>query len=226
MLKRIFLVFGMFVFVCNAWAEYVDDVFVEEIEDVEEVEDADKTSSSALENYQVDGSLFERITNLEQEKIIVQLETERAKMDLDLEKLNAERSKIQNTAESKQLEIKIQELEAEKEQMAQMRQEMEQQIAQVRQQVENIRENQNIDGAEVVTPKPAEQYSVANKYQILNIIGVGNQVQATIKDLSSGQNRRIAVGNFIDGHRIKSISLNEGIVFEKDGFSENLNIRK
>ena len=106
-----------------------------------------------------------------------------------------------------------------------MKKEMEQQMSQMKQQMDNLRSDySNMSLPDVVTPKPVESYSVATKYQILNIIGVGNQVQATIKDLSTGQNRRIAVGNVIDGHKIKSISLSDGIVFEKDGFSENLNV--
>lgn len=246
MLKKMFLCFMFFMSVIgfNAYADdmvdnevFVDDeIVVGSVDDIvdeaesqpepeDEVKTAEKTSASALENYNIDGSLFERITNLEQEKIIVQLETERARMDLDLERLNAERAKLQGETESKIVDVKVQELEIEKEQLAQMKKEMEQQMSQMKQQMDNLRSDySNMSLPDVVTPKPVESYSVATKYQILNIIGVGNQVQATIKDLSTGQNRRIAVGNVIDGHKIKSISLSDGIVFEKDGFSENLNV--
>lgn len=242
MLKKILLCFVFFMTVvgCNAYAEYEDEidmeeeVFVGSVDDIvaeepeeDVVKNAEKTAASALENYNISDSLFERITNLEQEKIIVQLETERARMDLDLERLNAERAKLQGENEAKQIEVKAQELEIEKDQLAQMKEEMEKQMAQMKQQMDSLRSDyNNMPLPDVATPKPVENYSVATKYQILNIIGVGNQVQATIKDLSNGQNRRIAVGNIIDGHRIKSISLNDGIVFEKDGFSENLNVGK
>ena len=65
---------------------------------------------------------------------------------------------------------------------------------------------------------------VAGKYKLINVIGVGNQLQATVQEISTGQNKRIAVGKQLDGYTIKSISLNDGIVFEKDGVSENLNV--
>ena len=61
---------------------------------------------------------------------------------------------------------------------------------------------------------------------MINVIGVGNQLQATVQDIATGQNRRIAVGKQLNGYTVKSISLNDGIVFEKDGVSENLNVGK
>ena len=65
---------------------------------------------------------------------------------------------------------------------------------------------------------------LSNKYKLINVIGVGNQLQATIEDIASGQNKRISVGKQLTGYTVKSISLNDGIVFEKDGVSENLNV--
>ena len=58
------------------------------------------------------------------------------------------------------------------------------------------------------------------------MVGVGNQLQATIEEVSSGQNKRISVGKELDGYIVKSISLNDGIVFEKDGETESLSIGK
>ena len=78
----------------------------------------------------------------------------------------------------------------------------------------------------VVVPEKKEETSVSKKYKLINVVGVDNQLQATIEEIATGQNRRIAVGKQLDGYIIKSISLNEGIVFEKDGTTESLNIGK
>jgi ABC-type histidine transport system ATPase subunit len=82
--------------------------------------------------------------------------------------------------------------------------------------------------AEVVEkPQPKkEEANINKKYKLINVVGVDNQLQATIEDLSTGQNKRIAVGKELDGYIVTSISLNEGIVFEKDGVEESLNIGK
>ena len=61
---------------------------------------------------------------------------------------------------------------------------------------------------------------------VINVVGIGNQLQATVSELSTGQNKRIAVGKELDGYIVKSISLNDGIIFEKDGELESLNIGK
>ena len=58
----------------------------------------------------------------------------------------------------------------------------------------------------------------------VNVIGAGNQLQATISDLQSGQTRRLGVGKTLDGFTVKSISLDEGVVFVKDGQTQTLNV--
>jgi len=61
----------------------------------EDVEMADAVAAQTLNDYDFEGSLFEKITMLEQEKVVVQLEKERAQLDLELDRLNAERIKLQ-----------------------------------------------------------------------------------------------------------------------------------
>lgn len=182
----------------------------------EDVEMEDQVAAEALNNYQPEGSLFDQITSLEQEKVVMQLEKERAQLDLELERLNAEKMKIQMELEtiSGRAEQQQQELEATK--------------AQLEAQAEKLRRQMEEPEEEVVERKPAkkESGSVNTKYKLLNVIGVGNQLQATIEEIATGQNKRIAVGKELDGYVVKSISLNDGIVFEKDGVSENLNIGK
>ena len=105
MLKKLclFLFVGILAVGVNICA-FADDDFYDEYDemDIEEMapeeitpENADNVSSNALEDFQTEGSLFERITTLEQEKVVVQLEKERAQLDLDLERLNAEKIKLQ-----------------------------------------------------------------------------------------------------------------------------------
>ena len=79
---------------------------------------------------------------------------------------------------------------------------------------------------EKVTKKEETTPQISGKYKLINVIGIGNQLQATIQDISTGQNKRIAVGKQLNGYTVKSISLNDGIVFEKDGESENLTVGK
>lgn len=195
--------------------------FSEEI--IEEVvvvteEAADQMSADALNNYEVSGSLFERITALEQEKVVMQLEKERAQLDLELERLNAEKMKIQMELDtlSGRAEQQQQELEATKAQLEAQTEKLKRQLEQP-------------DEEEVVQEKQQKKVAeggLSKNYKLVNVIGVGNQLQATIEEISTGQNKRVSVGKQIDGYVVKSISLNDGIVFEKDGEEENINIGK
>lgn len=204
--------------------EYIEEeVLPTESNEIDEQEEiADQVSVNALNDYQVEGSLFEKITMLEQDKVVLQLEKERAQLDLELERLNAERMKLQMELDtlSGRAEHQQQELEVAKAQL-------EAQAEQLKRQRENL-DSQPVAPVSrpVQAPQRQEYGSLSGKYKLVNIGGVGNQLQATIQEISSGQNKRIFVGKELDGYIVKSISLNDGIVFEKDGESENLNIGK
>ena len=199
--------------------EFLEEEFVEQTRpSVSGVEMADEMASGALLAYDETGSLFEKITVLEQEKVVAQLEKERAQLDLDLERLNAEKIKLQMELDtlSGRAEQQQHELEAAK--------------AQLDIQTEKLKRQMNTLDEEpapaVKTPEKKEEPNVSKKYKLVNVVGIGNQLQATLEEISTGQNKRIAVGKELDGYVVKSISLNDGIVFEKNGETESLNIGK
>ena len=216
---------------CYAEPDYDEEIIEETFEDVqdgnvieqdidEEIETADINAAQALNDYEVEGSLFEKITMLEQEKVVIQLEKERAQLDLELDRLNAERIKLQMELDtlSGRAEQQQHELEAAK--------------TQLEIQTEKLRRQRDVVDEEyedAVVSKPQPKYTdagVNRRYKLVNVVGVDNQLQATIEEIATGQNKRIAVGKELDGYIVKSISLNDGIVFEKDGKQESLNIGK
>ena len=243
MLKKLILFIGVVVLGFNicAYAQTYDDDFIEDVkyEDYDDGFDsyssvntvttqqdtdyADQVSMDALEDYDMSGSLFEKITMLEQEKVVVQLEKERAQLDLDLDRLNAERIKLQMELDtlSGRAEQQQHELETAKTQL-------EIQTEKLRKQRDALNYEET-DYEEPVVVKKTQKKEVtefSKKYKLINVIGVDNQLQATVEELSTGQNKRISVGKDLDGYVVKSISLNDGIIFEKDGVEESLNIGK
>ena len=214
--KIMFLMCLSMISIGNISFSCAEEMFVEETES--DIELADRVASDALLNYDTNGSLFEKITVLEQEKVVAQLEKERAQLDLDLETLNAERIKLQMELDtlSGRAEQQQQELEAAK--------------TQLEIQTEKLRRQMTVAEEESAAPMKAqerkEETSVSKMYKLINVVGVDNQLRATVEEISKGQNKRIAVGKELDDYIVKSISLNEGIVFEKDGTTESLNIGK
>ena len=205
-----------------AYADYeiVDEEYIEETVPSEE-DVADQVSANVLLNYDETGSLFDKIATLEQEKVVVQLEKERAQLDLDLERLNAEKIKIQMELDtlSGRAEQQQHELEAAKAQL-------DIQTEKLKRQMDSLDEAPVASATTTRVVERQEESSVAKKYKLINVVGVDNQLQATVEEIASGQNKRISVGKELDGYIVKSISLNEGIVFEKDGTTESLNIGK
>ena len=202
-----------------------DTVFENVVDVIEEVNAANEEfSADAIEDYQVEGSLFQQITDLEQEKVLMQLEKERAQLNLDLDRLAAEKIKLHmeidtlsGRAEQQQqefeterarLEAEAKRLELEKESMVNKQEEI---------------KNQPQKQQSYVAEQPKD-VDIEKNYKLLNVFGAGAQLQATVQDLSNGQNKRISVGKQLDGYTVKSISLDEGVVFIKDGEIQTLNV--
>ena len=204
------------VFALNAYAAAEDVLLDEEMEDV---------SATAVADYNMDGSLFEQITTLEQEKVLMQLEKERAQLDLELDRLAAEKIKLHMEIDtlSGRAEAQQAELETEKAKL-------EAEAARL------TREKEALESEEYEAPKKSRRAAarddsddedgelLSDKYKLVNVIGAGNQLQATLVDLNTGQNKRISVGKTLDGFTVKSISLDDGVVFTKGGETQNLNV--
>ena len=180
-------------------------------------------SAATVEDYQIDGSLFQQITDLEQEKVLMQLEKERAQLDLDLDRLAAEKIKLhmEIDALSGRAEAQQQEIEAE---MAKL----EAEAARI------AREKESLENASDVTTRTTKTTSqslddaveskIVDRFKLVNVIGAGTQLQATVADLNTGQNKRVSVGRVLDGWTVKSISLDDGVVFTKDGKTQTLSV--
>ncbi|MGN0916839.1 MAG: type IV pilus biogenesis protein PilP [Candidatus Enterousia sp.] len=223
--KNIFLIVGILIpsFMTGAYAALPDIDVVEDIEITSDTDaDLDKASADAVAAYQVEGSLFEQITTLEQEKVLMQLEKERAQLDLELDRLAAEKIKLHmeidtlsGRAEQAQQELETEKarLEAEAASLARQKEELSRPV-----------EPASSKPASTSARNQESDDSIADKYRLVNVVGAGNQLQATVEDLSTGQNKRLSVGKVLNGFTVKSISLDEGVVFVKDGITENLNI--
>ncbi|MFQ6745084.1 MAG: type IV pilus biogenesis protein PilP [Alphaproteobacteria bacterium] len=200
------------------------DVFVEDSDgDFVEENLMDEVAMDAIENYSPDGSLFQQITDLEQEKILMQLEKERAQLDLELDRLAAEKIKLHmeidtlsGRAEQQQQEIETQKAKLEAE-AARIEREKESWLAEA--------EKSAARPVAVVADTETPSVNIDQKYRLVNVVGAGGQLQATVEDLTSGQTKRITVGKTLDGLTVKSISVYDGVVFSDDnGTTQTLNV--
>ena len=188
-----------------------------------QAEEMEQVSADAIAGYDVQGSLFQQITDLEQEKILMQLEKERAQLDLELDRLAAEKIKLHmeidtlsGRAEQQQQENETHKAKLEAE-AVRIEREKEALLAEKAEPVKSVG---------VSTKVAATTMSdVAKSYKLVNVVGAGNQLQATVADLNSGQTKRISVGKKLDNWTVKSISLDDGVVFVgPDGEVQNLNV--
>ncbi len=213
-LKKIFFLFAVLVMVFNLPVMAEEDM------------SADQISADAISEYNLDGSVFQKITDLEQDKILMQLEKEKAQLDLDLDRLASEKVKLQlemdtlsNNAEEQKQELANQKAQLEAE-AARLEREKQSVVSQ-----SNTVSRATIINTEKTEQQPEEQL-INEKYKLIDIIGAGNQLQATLEDLGNGQRKKISVGKIIDGYTIKSIALDDGVTFSKDDVTEILNISR
>lgn len=232
-------VFMVSVSPCVGYAEddFIEDEFEvldEEPMDVDYADGGDNTTvlgASSVANYNVDGSVFQQITTLEQEKVLMELEKERAQLDLDLDRLAAEKIKLQ-------MEMDTLSGRAEQEQqiLQNEKAKLEAEAARIEKEKAALLAAAEVEDEPKAAPKKDTKKSVQKKsrsgdeddiasmYKLVNVMGAGNQLQATLSDLETGQTKRVSVGKTINGFLVKSISLEDGVVFSKDGETQNLNI--
>ena len=155
----------------------------------------------------------------------MQLEKERAQLDLELDRLAAEKIKLHMEIDtlSGRAEQAAAELETEKAKLAA-------EAARLAREKEAL-ESEDYEPKATARRSSAKAADVdvsdndlSGKYKLVNVIGAGNQLQATIVDMNTGQNKRISVGKTLDGFTVKSISLDDGVVFVRDGEIQTLNI--
>lgn len=194
-------------------------------EEVEEI-DIEQVSADAVSAYDPDGSLFQQITSLEQEKVLMQLEKERAQLDLELDRLAAEKIKLHmeidtlsGRAEQQQQEIETQKAKLEAE-AAKIEKEKENWLKEIEE-----AQKQEVKDYVSASAKPETEVDATKNWRLVNVVGAGAQLQATVEDLTSGQKRRVSVGKTLDGMTVKTISLYDGVVLvDKDGNTQVLNI--
>ncbi len=203
---------AMFAAVSVSGARAADDVDAE----------MDELSAAAVADYRVEGSLFQQITDLEQEKVLMQLEKERAQLDLELDRLAAEKIRLHMEIDtlSGRAEAQQQEIETEK---AKLEAEAAR-LAREKEALENAADAAPRKVSVAVSTNDAAGVDLTEKYRLVNVIGAGAQLQATVEDLNTGQNKRVSVGKTLDGYTVKSISLDDGVVLESDGDIQTLNI--
>ena len=198
---------------------FVGTAFAEEVDIEEQISVGEEVSSQAIDDYQVEGSLFQQITDLEQEKILMQLEKERAQLNLDLDRLAAEKIKLSMEIDNLSGRAEQQQQEFDNE-----RARLEAEAKRLEAQKEALENQEDIAVVKESVPAKKQDIAFDGKYKLVNVIGAGTQLQATIQDTTTGQNKRVSVGKKIDGYTVKSISLDEGVVFVKGSETTTLNI--
>jgi type IV pilus biogenesis protein PilP len=187
----------------------------------------EEMSSDAIAKYDVEGTMFQKIADLEQEKVLMQLEKERAQLDLELDRLAAEKIKLHMEIDTLSGRAEEQQLAIEAE-----RAKLEAETAKLEQEKQSLAARASTGEVPVkktaarAPSSEAEADSISKKYRLIDIIGAGNQLQATVEDTENGQRKKVSVGKMLDGYKIRSISLDDGVVFVKNDVVETLNIGK
>ncbi|MCL2331711.1 MAG: type IV pilus biogenesis protein PilP [Proteobacteria bacterium] len=187
---------------------------------------ATDAGAGAVMEYQVDGSLFQKIADLEQEKVLLQLEKEKSQLRLDLDRLSSEQKKL--AMESEAMDSRA---EQQKNQLEQEKQNLAAAQAKLDAQKKAMEQGQPAAGAKqpapVAAPPPQENRSpLSERYKLVNVMGMGKQLQATVEDLNTGQRKKIWAGKTLDDYAVKAISLDEGVVLVRDGETQTLGVGK
>ena len=224
-LFSVFMFMPMYAFAADAETDVVAS------DDVDIAAQMEAVSADAVAAYNPAGSVFQQITDLEQEKVLMELEKERAQLDLELDRLAAEKIKLHmeidelsGRAEQQQQELENAQakLETEAARLEREKEELEAQTEEL--EARRATYTAVTSAPDATTEAPAVNFD--DQYRLVNVIGAGSQLQATIENLSTGQNKTISVGKVVDGYTVQSISLDDGVVFSNGADVQALNVSK
>ncbi len=225
-LFSVFMFMPMYAFAADAETDVVAS------DDVDIAAQMEAVSADAVAAYNPAGSVFQQITDLEQEKVLMELEKERAQLDLELDRLAAEKIKLHmeidelsGRAEQQQQELENAQAKLETE-AARLEREKEELEAQTEELEARRATYTAVTSASATTEVAAPAVNFDDQYRLVNVIGAGSQLQATIENLSTGQNKTISVGKVVDGYTVQSISLDDGVVFSNGADVQALNVSK
>jgi len=175
--------------------------------------------------------VFQQIADLEQDRVLLQLEKEKAQLMLDLDRMAKEQATLRagaasdtDTAASAKADA-IAQLQKDNEKLQQS-------LTTLQAQMEKLKSAAAAPAASGASTAATSSDNtgdntpsgISTRMRLIQIIGAGRELQATIEDIKSGQRRKISVGRSVDGYDVRSISLDEGVVFLKDGVTETLGI--
>lgn len=178
-------------------------------------------SAENVEEYDPAGSMFQMITDLEQEKVLWQLEKEKAQLQLDMDRIATEQMRLKNEMDAMQGsgDTQVEALELERQKLEIEKQKLEAQRKNIDESGTTPTRTSSGGQSEVEDTSP-----IQDKYRLIEIVGAGRQLLATVEDNATGQRKKISVGKDLDGYRIDSVSLDEGVIMSKDGETATLGI--
>ncbi|MCL1902018.1 MAG: type IV pilus biogenesis protein PilP [Alphaproteobacteria bacterium] len=170
--------------------------------------------------------VFMQIADLEQEKVLLQLEKEKAQIMLELDRMAIEQQRIRADSVENKSAAEIERLETLNTRLEREKETLQEQIDKLKAEARAApREAATATAAAAqAEEEAAPTLHISQRYRLIDIVGAGRQLQATVEDLKTGQRKRVVVGRQIDGYDVKSISLDDGIVFMRDGVAESLNV--
>ena len=176
-----------------------------------------------VESYDADTSLFQKIADMEQEKVLMQLEKDKAQLQLDLDRLSAEKARIVREQENADARAEEQAAEIERQKLAieQERQKLDEQKRKLAEEAakravakdDDDEKPKNQSAPAPVKAEMAEDGPLTDKYILREIVGAGNQLFATVENVGTGKQKKLSVGKTLDGYTVRSISLDDGIEF-------------
>ncbi len=192
-----------------------------------------------LSNYDTSGTLFQKIVDLEQQKLLLKLEKEQTQMELDLKKLQADKLAFQREQdkinqnqdfEKRKAEESQKKLEEEKKKLEEEKKYIEEQKSSINKSLADIASKQKTlnskPASPVVVSSNSGKENISSSYRIKDILGAGGMYSVVLEGIPNNQVRKLSKGQMLpNGYKITKIQPIEGkVTFEKDDDVQELSI--
>ncbi len=179
---------------------------------------ANPVATHPLLSLETTGTIFEQFAEFEKNKLLMTLQTDEEKLELERDRVKLQRLKVKKEL----AKFEGEETQNTEQNSTITQEEVEGMIAE---KIANMSKESSEETSENSSDDSGEPKTFSEMYSVKTIMGIGKKLIAVLESTDNSSKTRIKIGTEIEGYVVRKIKPKKGIVVEKNGKTEEISIQ-
>ncbi|MHA1540878.1 MAG: hypothetical protein ACTSXL_02405 [Alphaproteobacteria bacterium] len=178
---------------------------------------ANPVATHPLLSLETTGTIFEQFAEFEKNKLLMTLQTDEEKLELERDKVKLQRLKVKK---------ELAKFEGESSQNSEQNSTITQEEVEgmIAEKIANMSGESSEETSESPSNDSGEPKTFSEMYSVKTIMGIGKKLIAVLRSVDNSAKTRVKIGTEIEGYVVRKIKPKKGIVVEKNGKTEEVGI--